>query len=242
MRPETLRNIAFPLVLLMVPAGLLAQSSKGPATPASVPDLSGVYLVTGYKSNLIDMDTGFKDVPFLPEAAAKYKALDRTKTDTGPSSRCLPPGIGFLMMMPYAMEIIQTPKHVLTFHEFGNYVRQIWTDGRGHEDAYPTWLGHSVGKYEGDTLIVDTVGFNGKGWMDQMGLRASDALHTVERFRREGTGLEYSLMIEDPKTFTKPWTARAKFNLLPSGQIVEFVCTENNRFLDSPGMHMEQFQ
>ena len=160
MRPETVRNIAFRLALLVLPAGLLAQSPKSPAATASVPDLNGVYL--------IDMGTEFKDIPFLPEAAAKYKALDRKKSDTGPSSVCLPPGIGFLMMMPYALEIIQTPKHVLTFHEFGNYVRQIWTDGRGHEDAYPTWLGHSVGKYEGDTLVVDTVGFNGKGWMDQM--------------------------------------------------------------------------
>src|SRR4051812_49203906 len=126
----------------------LAVSQAVPNAAGPRPDLNGVYVVQGYKSSLIDMDTGLKEIPFQPDAAARYKALDRAKTDTGPSSRCLPPGIGFLMMMPYALELIQTPNRVMTFHEFGNYVRQIWTDGRNHDEAYPTWLGHSIGKYE----------------------------------------------------------------------------------------------
>jgi hypothetical protein len=220
----------------------VANTAAGSASAGTVPDLNGVYLVRGYKANLIDMGSGLKEIPFLPEAAARYKAINRSETDTGPSSKCLPPGIGFLMTMPYAYEIIQTPRHVLTFHEFGNYVRQIWTDGRGHEDAYPTWLGHSVGKYEGDTLVVDTVGFNGKGWMDQLGMQASDALHTVERFRRNGSVLEYSMMIEDPKTFTHPWTAKATLDVVTNGQIVEFVCMENNKLIGSPGMHVDQIK
>lgn len=238
---RNLSTIAF--FLLTISQMASAQVRPGSAqADTKRPNLNGVYLVEGYKSNLIDMNPGFGEAPFQPEAAARYKALDRAKTDTGPSSRCLPPGIGFLMTMPYALELIQTESRVLTFHEFGNYVRQIWTDGRGHEDAYPTWLGHSVGKYEGDTLVVDTVGFNGKGWMDQMGLQASEELHTTERFRRNNNTLEYSLTIDDPKTFTQPWTVHAKFNLIPNGQIVEFVCTENNKFLNSPGMHMEIFR
>ena len=216
------------------------QQTGGEARLTNIPDLNGVYLVRNYRPNLIDMGTGLKEIPFTPDAATKYKAINRSETETGPSSRCLPPGIGFLMTMPYAYEIIQTPRHVLTFHEFGNYVRQIWTDGRGHETAYPTWFGHSVGRYEEGALIVDTVAFNGKGWLDQLGLQSSDALHTVERFHRNGSTLEYSLTIEDPKTFTRPWTAKATLDVIPNGDIVEFVCLENNKLVGSPGMHVDE--
>src|SRR5262245_7090096 len=122
---RNLSRIAF--FLLTVSQLAWAQARPGSAqADTKRPNLSGVYLVEGYKSNLIEMNTGLRDIPFRPEAAGRYKALDRAKTDTGPSSRCLPPGIGFLMTMPYAMELIQADNRVMTFHEFGNYVRQIW--------------------------------------------------------------------------------------------------------------------
>ena len=222
-------------------AGVLAYSADVTAqTTTPTPNLNGVWTVTNYRAKLSDMSSELaaakQDAPFTPQAAERYKNLDRAALDTGPSSRCLPPGIAFLMVMPYAFEIIQIPGRVLTFHEFGNYVRQIFTDGRGHTDPDPTWLGHSIGRYEGDTLVVDTIGFNGKAWLDQTGLQGSDALHTVERFRRTGSELDYSIMLEDPKTFTRPWTAQATFKLQPNFNIVEFVCLENNTYVGSPGM------
>ena len=242
---KTRASRLFLVALAVLVTGSLAYAqqqgmSVAGSQSATIPDLNGVYLVRGYRPNLMDMGTGLKEYPFTPEAATKYKAINRSETDTGPSSKCLPPGIGFLMTMPYAYEIIQTPRHVMTFHEFGNYVRQIWTDGRGHEDAYPTWLGHSIGRYEDGSLVVDTVGFNGKGWLDQLGLQSSDALHTVERFHRNGSTLEYSLTIEDPKIFTRPWTAKATLDVIPNGDIVEFVCLENNKLVGSPGMHVDE--
>ena len=226
-------------VLLARGAG--AQTSA-PSNPA--PNLSGVWTITNFRQNLWEMSPELAAAkagpPYTPEAAARYKAIDHATVDTGPSSRCLPPGVAFLMTMPYALEIIQIPGRVLTYHEFGNYVRQIFVDGRDHADAYPTWLGHSTGRYENDTLVVDTVGFNGKGWQDMTGMPGSDALHTVERFKRTSpTDLDYSMTLEDPKVFTKPWTIQAKFRLQPTFNIVEFVCMENNLYVGSPGMKVE---
>ena len=239
---------------VMFASGAWAQTSNpSPAAPAtssgSIPNLAGVWIVTNYRGPLADMSPELAATkagpPFTPAGLEKYqKAVEDKKIlDTGPSSRCLPPSISFLMVMPYAMEIVQTPQRVFTFHEFGNYVRKIWMDGRGHGDPDPSWLGHSIGRYEGDTLVVDSVGFNGKTWLDQMGLRNSDALHTIERFRRVGADLEYKITLDDPKAFTRPWTAEAKFRPTPpSFTIPEFVCMENNEYVGSPGMKLDVFQ
>ena len=103
-------------------------------------------------------------------------------------------------------------------------------DGREHpKDLEQTYMGHSIGRYEGDTLVIDTIGFNDKTWLDPMGLPHSDALHVVERISRtDHDTLQVDYTLDDPKAYTKPWTAQRIFNLHPDWQIKEYVCAENN--------------
>ena len=223
---------------------MLAQSSNsskaaGANLSGSVPDISGVWVSTpprrvgGPNDSLLDPADRRKPdsatvVPFLPEAEAKYKSANEMDS---PTTRCLPPGISELMFAPfYPMAIIQAPGRVVTIHEFMNVVRWIYTDGQGHpKDLDPSWLGNSVGKWEGDTLVVDTVGFNDKSWLDAHGMNHSVQLHTVERFHRRGALLEYSITIEDPKTFSQPWTIHMDYEAKPDWKIAEYICNENNR-------------
>ncbi len=223
---------------------LLAQDSAsskptGANASASGPDISGIWVSTfprrvgGPKDTLLDPADKRKPdsatvVPFLPEAEARYKSASETDS---PTARCLPPGISMLMLAPfYPMAIIQAPGRVVTIHEFMGVVRWIYTDGQGHpKDLDPTWQGNSVGKWEGDTLVVDTIGFNDKSWLDGHGMTHSDQLHTLERFHRRGNVLEYSLTIEDPKTFSRPWTIHMDYESKPDWKISEYICAENNK-------------
>jgi hypothetical protein len=232
------------LGLFGLTTALLAQSSNpskssGANVGGSVPDISGIWMSTpprrvgGPNDSLLDPPDKRKPdsaavVPFLPEAEARYKSANEADS---PSTRCLPPGISGLMLAPiYPMAILQTPGRVVVIHEFMNTVRWIYTDGQGHpKDLDPTWLGNSVGKWEGDTLVVDTIGFNDKSWLDLHGMTHSDELHTVERFHRRGAVLEYSLTIEDPKTFSRPWTVHMDYEFKPDWKIAEYLCAENNK-------------
>ena len=245
--PKTARLVCCACCLVGL-AGLatemFAQSSNSSKTAEAKPgsstqDISGVWVSTpprrvgGPTDSLLDPADKKKPdsatvVPFLPEAEAKYKAA---KEIDSPTTRCLPPGISELMFAPfYPMAIVQAPGRVVTIHEFMNVVRWIYTDGQGHpKDLDLTWLGNSVGKWEGDTLVVDTVGFNDKGWLDAHGMTHSDQLHTVERFHRRGAVLEYSMTIEDPKTFSRPWTIHMDYEAKPDWKIAEYICNENNK-------------
>jgi hypothetical protein len=224
---------------------IAAPHAAAQAPAQNVPDLTGVYLVRDFRGNLADMSPEFrgKGYPMHAEELKRLKAFQTMRDklppeqDPSPSARCLPPGLTFIMTAPYPFEIVQTPTKVLTYHDFGNFVRQIRLTTRDHGDPTPSWLGHSVGWFEGDTLVVDTVGFNGKAWLDASGLRSSDKLHTVERFRKVKGEIEYSVRIEDPDVFTQPWTAMAHFAPQPGFEIEEFVCLDNNKILESPGQH-----
>jgi hypothetical protein len=193
------------------------------ATP--IPDLSGVWLERKFIPKMY-LDGA---PPLQPWAEAKFKAADVTKND--PNLSCLPEGVPRVMFIPLPMEIIQIPGRVLIRQEAWNQFREIFTDGRQHpKDLDPTFMGHSTGKYEGDTLVVDTVGFNERTWLDHVGLPHSDALHVVERIRRvDHNTLQDDFTIDDPKAFTKTWTAQQTYNLKPGWEIAEFVC-ENNKY------------
>lgn len=232
------------MVMLASATSILAQSSqpsKASETISGGPesDIVGIWMPTpprrvgGANDTLLDpvdkrKPDSAKVVPFLPEAEERYKAanpLDNT------SMHCLPPGISFLMLVAYPIAIVRAPGRVVLIHEYMNQVRWIYTDGQGHpKDLEHTWLGDSVGKWEGDTLVVDTIGFNDKSWLDLHGMTHSNELHTVERFHRRGAVLEYSLTIEDPKTFSQPWTVHLDYEAKPDWKIAEFVCEENNKY------------
>jgi len=245
--PKSRRLACFACCLLGLfglTTAMFAQSStpskaSGANAGGSAPDLSGIWMTTpprrlgGPTDSLLDPPDKRKPdsatvVPFLPEAEARYKSANENDS---PTAHCLPPAVPGLMLAPvYPMAILQTPGKVVVIHEFMNTVRWIYTDGQGHpKDLDPTWMGNSIGKWEGDTLVVDTIGFNDKSWLDGRGMTHSEELHTVERFHRRGTVLEYSVTIEDPKTFSKPWTVHMDYESKPDWKIAEYWCAENNR-------------
>jgi hypothetical protein len=171
--------------------------------------------------------------PFRPSAEAKYKA---TTPEQDPELTCVPPGIPATLLEPFPIEILQVPGKILMLFEYDHLARPIYTDGRKiPSDPDPTYMGTSVGRWEGDTLVVDTVGFNEKTWLDSTGLPHSDALHVTERIRRlDHNTLEDLITIDDPKMYTKPWTVRKVFDLKPKWQIMEYECEENNKENPAP--------
>jgi hypothetical protein len=180
-------------------------------------------------------------VPFMPWAAAvyDYNSLNESKYD--PEGYCLPPGGPRLYATPYPMEIIQQPEHkrIIMIFEGGTHVwREIHMDGRPHPklDAIKgeTWLGHSVGRWEGDTLVVDIVGFNEGTWLDYFGHPHTNQLHIVERFTRQSKGrLHYEATIDDPGAYTKPWTVAWDIDWTADGELQEYICQENNVYLNT---------
>ena len=177
------------------------------------------------------------DVPFQPWAEQLYdkRLADLQKDD--PEARCLPPGIPRLYQTPFPFQVFQLPDRVLFVFEGGSHFwRPVFTDGRPHsKDPNPTYLGESIGHWEGDTLVVDTIGFNDRTWLDQDGHPHTEALHTVERFtRRDEMTLHYQVTIEDPGAYTKPWTTSYTIPWSPGAEPMEYVCHENN--LDLPHM------
>ena len=133
---------------------------------------------------------------------------------------------------PGQWKVVQTsPDFIVILYEaFGILWRQIFLDGREvAEDAPPSWLGYSTGKWDGDTLVVDTKGFNGKFWLDQQGKPITEALHVIERFRRKDFGhMDIEITIDDPKAYTKPWTFMEHVRLLTDTELMEAICNENN--------------
>jgi len=177
------------------------------------------------------------DVPFQPWARQLYekRLADLQKDD--PESRCLPPGIPRLYQTPFPFQIFQLTDRVLFVFEGGSHFwRPVFTDGRPHlKDPNPTYLGDSVGHWEGDTLVVDTIGFNDRTWLDQDGHPHTEALHTVERFERtDEATLHYQVTIEDPSAYTRSWTTSYTIPWAPGEEPMEYVCHENN--LDLPHM------
>jgi hypothetical protein len=227
----------FVAVALALPLALFAQTvrqhnpirSRAQAIP---PDFSGVWFIDEYRRSILPNE----DPPFQPwtKALLEQRIYDSTHHDPDksidPTERCIPPGIPRTMFQPFPWEIVQARDRIVMIFEYQSLVRQIFMDGRGHpDDLEPTYMGHSIGKWEGETLVIDTVGFNDKTWLDPMGLPHTDAMHVTERLRRvDHDTLEDQYTIDDPKAYTKPWTATRTFQLKPDWQIKEYVCNENN--------------
>lgn len=188
------------------------------------PDLSGVYAFT------MALGRGANAMPLKPEAE-KFKVV-RGPDYAGLTADCMPLGVPGSFNVPYPFQIIQAPKVITIFYEYPNTFRIIPTDGRPHpDDVDPTWMGNSVGRWEGDTLVVDTVGLNTKTELN--GYHHSEAMHVVERFQRAENGdLVYDVTIEEPSLFTKPWVMPSRsFPLRPElEKIDEFVCENNHDY------------
>lgn len=159
-------------------------------------------------------------------------STDYVNPTTGKDVGCLPPGVPRIYIQPFALEMIQTPGRVVEYFEFDHNIRQIFTDGRQHpKDPELTWMGDSIGWYEGDTLVIDTIGLNEKTWVDRGGLPHSDQLHVIERIRRPShDALEIKITIDDPKAYTMTWTGYRSYKLEPTWNIKEFICADNSDY------------
>ena len=180
-------------------------------------------------------------MPFQPWAAAVYDYNSKNDSKYDPEGFCLPPGGPRMFATPYPGEILQLPeqKRVIMIFEGGTHIwREIYMDGREHPkgDALnPTYLGHSVGRYEdnGQTLVVDTVGFNENSWLDYFGHPHTDRMHVVERFSRPNKGtLRYVATVDDPGAYTKPFTMAWDISWNGTSELTEYICQENNRYLN----------
>jgi hypothetical protein len=146
--------------------------------------------------------------------------------------KCSPPGLPYIYLQLFPMQIVQTPSEVMELFEYDHTVRHIFLDRTQHPaDVTPTYYGDSIGHWEGDTLVVDTVGLNGKMWLDRVGHPDSDQMHIGERIHRvDDKTLQVDLTFDDPKSYPKPWTATMRFRLQTTWRIMEDVCEDNLRF------------
>ena len=174
---------------------------------------------------------GTGELPFTEKGLAIWKDEEH-RFDY--SARCLPWGYTRAWQVEYPVEIVQTPERMALLFESNNIFHVVSTDGRKHpEKLEPTWMGNSIGWYEGDTLVIDTIGFNGKTWIDTVEHPSSDALHVMERIQyMDPQHLAYEVTWEDPKTYTKPIkNTRVLARMKPGEELMEYWCMENNKDL-----------
>jgi hypothetical protein len=177
------------------------------------------------------------DVPFTPWGLAKFKERRANLSKDDPEAYCLPPGVPRYAGTPYPFQFIQLPDRVVILYEGGGHTfRTIFMDGRKHTPAdqlNPTWMGESIGYWEGnDTLVVDTIGFNGKTWLDYVGHPASEKLHVIEKYRRpDFNTLSFEATIDDSVAYIRRWTTGYRIYFRPGWELLEYVCVENNKDL-----------
>jgi len=218
------------IALVAIAVVVLTRTQRSTVTNAegvpATPDLSGVWMQRDIG------DTFAKEAPPLQPWAVERTAANLKGGSKGdPEEQCFPPGLPRIYIHRYPIEILQRPGRTLVVFEYDHFVRQIWTDGRGHPtegELDPTWMGHSIGKWDGDAFVVDTIGFNDKTWLDNAGHPHSDALHLTERMRRaDNDTLQIDFTFEDPKAYTKTWTGQKIFKLRSGWEISEHVCADN---------------
>ncbi len=257
MKTRVIWLIATIAVLAIVFAPLQAQ--RGAASPAGSkpipraadgkPDLSGIWIAGGIALlfgeeeaaaiRKADIAAGRpappppEPPPYKPEAEAKRQEYIARRGIDDPMARCLLSGVPRITVRPLPFEIVQLPGRVIILYEVHHGFRIIPTDGRPHpEDMEPTYLGDSVGHWEGDTLVVDVVSFNTNTWLAGVGTFHSEKLRVTERYRRDTHDtVIYDVTMEDPEVFTKPWKQQATFRLRPGERIREYECIENNEDL-----------
>jgi hypothetical protein len=168
------------------------------------------------------------EIPYLPAAAAKKKENFESRLTADPEIKCYMPGVPRATYMPYPFQIVQTPKYILMAYEYATASRTIYMD-KAPPSPTDSWMGHSVGHWEGDTLVVDVTSLNDQTWFDRAGNFHSDALHVVERYTPlSPAALTYEVTIEDPKVFSRPWKMSMPLyrRLDKNAQLLEFQCVE----------------
>lgn len=226
-----------------LPGGKPNLNAPAPRTADGKPDLSGLWEPIGPASSSFAgpsaRDPQFADVgrdvkgglPLQPWAAELLKARVAVDSKDDPDSHCLPLGPVKMHLHPYPRRIIQTPGLMVLMFERDTAYRQIFTDGRAlPADPQPSFNGYSSGKWDGDTLVVETTGIKDGTWLDVRGTPLTSAAKITERFRRPNFGkLEIEITVDDPQAYTRPWTIQVHQSLAADTDMLEFVCRENEK-------------
>jgi hypothetical protein len=232
------------LALSVALAQAAAQSSvqpryTGPRTADGKPNLNGIWQVFGTAAWDLEAHSAQEgvpagdsvveggDIPYQPSALAKKRENYANRSSADPMGKCFLPGVPRITYVPLPFQIVQAPKYVVFSYEYAHSRRIVYTDGSPHVEALDFWMGDSRGRWEGDTLVVDSVDFNDQTWFDKAGNFHSDALHVVERYTPvDADHLDYAVTIEDPKVFTRPWKLNMMiYRRLEKGlQLFEYDC------------------
>jgi hypothetical protein len=231
--------------------GTIDLDAPPPRLPNGKPDFSGVWesrVLTPARfgapslpslgegppvATFVDVERAFPGgLPLTPWARELKNARTAANSQDNPDAHCLP--MGFLQMHTHSQprRAIHTNHELVILYEANYGQRSIFTDGRPlpGEDPQPWWDGYSAGRWDGDELVVETIGFRGDGWLDVNGTPFTEDLKLTERFRRVTYGrVEIDLTIDDPKAYTAPWTVRVNWRLSPEDSLIEFICNENER-------------
>ena len=232
-----MRNRVMGLMGMIVAAAALALSPAMLAQTGATPNLSGVWMA---RENIRTFNTQ-EPPPLAPSVVGQYRAnrsgiedpLASGVDEQDPTIYCLTDGFPRIYLSNYPVEIVQAPGKIYMLFESGHLVRRIHLDGQRMPDAYPpSFMGYSTGRWDGNTLVVETAGLNDLSWMDRTGTPHSDALQVTERIRRVAQdAMEIDFVFNDSKAFTKPWTGKKAFQLQPDWEIMEQngVCEDRHR-------------
>jgi hypothetical protein len=219
-------------------------SAPAPRDTDKKPDLSGVWRIR-QGTYLFYITSALKPGEIQPWAAALYKQrADNFRRDSD-GIKCLPPGPkAGISGGGFPMKIVQTPHLVVVLYEYQTIYRQIFVDGRTlPEDPNPTWMGYSVGRWEGDTFVATTAGYNDRSTLDLAGHAHSEALRLTERFHRTSVGhIDLDVTLDDPKAYTRPWTLHIDLDLMPDSELIEYVCENERDAQHLVGKRGDEFQ
>ena len=214
------------------------QYSRPPGTPGPTPATQATSTSTELVplavrlSQFWNLGASFPDgLPFQPWAAELHRQRVASNSKDNPDAHCLPLGLMQLHTHGQPRKMIQTPGVIVILYEANGGIRQIFTDGRPQpKDVEPWWFGYSTGKWDGDTLVVETTNLRDLGWLDVEGSPITETGRILERFRRVDYGhLEIEVTIDDPKAYTKPWTVTVHQRIMLDTDLIEFICQENNK-------------
>src|ERR1051325_7636888 len=220
--------------------GGIAGAQTMPRTADGKPDLSGVWQVMNTANFDIQDHSASKnvpaglgvvdgnDIPYKPDALAKKRQNFASRATADPETKCYLPGVPRIMYMPHPFQIFQKPEQITMLFEYVHATRFIYTNGSKHPEGHiDWWMGDSRGRWEGDTLVVDSVDFGEETWFDRAGNYHSDELHVVERYTPISPyHMRYDVTIEDPKVFTRPWNISAILyrRIDPNVELLEYEC------------------
>jgi hypothetical protein len=221
-----------------LPDGKVDLQAPARRMPDGHVDLQGFWMPVPLVKYLLNLAADMKpeDIPLQPWAKQLYQERIDNNGKDHPGVSCLPSGIPEKDNIPDGLKIVQTQDLLVFLHDSRTIFRQIFTDGRPlPKNAQPTWQGYSVGHWEGDTMVVETIGQNGKTWLDMRGLPGTEDLRVVERFTRPTIGrMQVKVTIDDKKAYTKPWDVNMAWTLIPDTDLIESICEENSK--DKPHM------